>query len=202
MNPAFLALSRLRRRRYDECINLCTGLLEKNHYDQQAWWIKMRGLTLKSYVDDTGAQRLMTVAKCPDCVHTAQASLFFPCLVEMEEEGIAEILMDDNAMQAAPRPGTSLNRPGTQARPTSAMRPMVRLSALPQRAVHTSAFVRCTVRLCCCSSQEARLSGVGFVLERPLSLVPCRQAAGGLSPVSRDQGRRQAVRRQAIARAR
>jgi len=31
--------------------------------------------------------------------------------LEMDEEGIADILMDDNAMATAPRPGTSINSP-------------------------------------------------------------------------------------------
>jgi len=96
MNPAFLALSRMRWRRFDESIDTCTEMLERNSYDQQAWYIKMRALTLKSFIDDT----------------------------EMEEEGIADELMDDNVMQSAPRPGTSLQRPGTQQRPgTMSMRP-------------------------------------------------------------------------------
>jgi len=31
--------------------------------------------------------------------------------LEIDEEGIADILMDDNAMATAPRPGTSINSP-------------------------------------------------------------------------------------------
>jgi len=31
--------------------------------------------------------------------------------LEIEEEGIADILMDDNAVATAPRPGTSINSP-------------------------------------------------------------------------------------------
>ena len=56
LHPAFLALSRLRRRRLDGCIDTCTSLLERNQYDQQAWWIKMRALTLKDHIDDTGTK--------------------------------------------------------------------------------------------------------------------------------------------------
>lgn len=37
--------------------------------------------------------------------------------VEADEEGIAEMLMDDNAIQVSPRPGTSL-RPGSSSRET------------------------------------------------------------------------------------
>jgi hypothetical protein len=34
LNPVWLANSYLRRRKYDECIAICTGILEKNPYDQ------------------------------------------------------------------------------------------------------------------------------------------------------------------------
>ncbi len=80
MDPAFQCLSLLRRRKYDECIEKATDCLTINPYDQQLWWIKARALTQKQWIDDT----------------------------EMEEEGVAEMLLDDNAIAAAPRPGTSL----------------------------------------------------------------------------------------------
>jgi len=60
-------------------------MLDRNSMDQAAWLLKCRALTKQSWVDD----------------------------LEIEEEGIADILMDDNAMQAAPRPGTSFARPLT-----------------------------------------------------------------------------------------
>lgn len=34
VNPLWLAQSRLRRRRYDDCIGLCTAALQKNPLDQ------------------------------------------------------------------------------------------------------------------------------------------------------------------------
>ena len=34
MDPFFLALSRFNRQRFDECIEICTQMLEKNPYDQ------------------------------------------------------------------------------------------------------------------------------------------------------------------------
>lgn len=83
MNPVFLAMSRLKRRKFDDCIELCTKYLESQPFDQAVWFIKCRALTLKNYIDDS----------------------------DMEEEGVAELLMDDNAMAKAPRPGTSLRRP-------------------------------------------------------------------------------------------
>jgi tetratricopeptide repeat protein 8 len=83
MDPAFYALSLLRRRKLDECVASATTILDKNPYDQQVWAIKARALTVKAWIDDT----------------------------EMEEEGVAELLLDENAMNAAPRPGTSLANP-------------------------------------------------------------------------------------------
>jgi len=91
LNPAFLALSRLRRRRFDECIDDCTSYLSSSPLDRAVWLIKLRALTQKSYVDD----------------------------MDLEEEGVAEILMEENAMQKAARPGTSLRRPVTGAPGTS-----------------------------------------------------------------------------------
>jgi hypothetical protein len=53
VNAVFRAHSRLRRRRFDDTIQLCTQLLEKNKLDQQAWFLKVRATTLKNWVDDT-----------------------------------------------------------------------------------------------------------------------------------------------------
>jgi tetratricopeptide repeat protein 8 len=88
LDPLYHAHSRFRRRDFDGCIELCTKLLEKNPYDQAVWFLKCRALTEKSYIDDS----------------------------DWDEEGIAEVLLDDNAIAQAPRPGTSLNRPATTAR--------------------------------------------------------------------------------------
>ena len=54
---------------------------------QAAWYIKARALTLEDWIDDT----------------------------EIEEEGVADMLLDDNAVAQLPRPGTSLARPSTGA---------------------------------------------------------------------------------------
>lgn len=53
INPLFLAQSRLRRRRFDDAVSICTDVLEKNALDQQAWFLKVRASTLKDWVDDT-----------------------------------------------------------------------------------------------------------------------------------------------------
>ncbi|KAJ8982886.1 hypothetical protein NQ317_004316 [Molorchus minor] len=118
MDPMYLALSLFRRRRYDKCIDVCTGILDKQPLDQAAWCLKMRALTQRVYVDDIDGE-------------------------EMPEDDILE----DHAIATAPRPGTSLKvteqpktnvlgsrprtatgrpltgvaRPGTQTRPGSAL---------------------------------------------------------------------------------
>ncbi|EFJ39613.1 TRP protein for flagellar function [Volvox carteri f. nagariensis] len=100
VNPVWLAQSRLRRRKFDSCIELCTGILEKNPYDQAVWYLKTRALTLKNWIDD----------------------------LEIEEEGVADVLMDEHQVAQVPRPGTSLSRPLTSASgsgaPSQAVRPM------------------------------------------------------------------------------
>jgi tetratricopeptide repeat protein 8 len=53
LNPVWLAQSRLRRRKLDECLEICTPILEKNPYDQATWYLKCRALTLKNWLDDT-----------------------------------------------------------------------------------------------------------------------------------------------------
>jgi len=65
MDPFFLATSRFNRQRYDETIDICTQMLDKNPYDQAAWLLKCKALTKKSWVDD----------------------------LEIDEEGVADILM-------------------------------------------------------------------------------------------------------------
>eukprot|EP00775_Hariotina_reticulata_P012139 gene12139-12277_t len=85
VNPIWLAQSKLRRRCYDECVELCTTALQRNPLDQAAWFLKCRALTLKSWIDDT----------------------------EIEEEGLADLLMEEHQTAQVARPGTSLARPTT-----------------------------------------------------------------------------------------
>lgn len=93
----FLALSFYRRRKFQQCVDICTQLLTKNPYDQAAWTLKMKGLTEQLYVDE----------------------------VDVDEIGIAETLMDDNAISNVSRPGTSLNRPNSGiGTPSQGVRPM------------------------------------------------------------------------------
>jgi hypothetical protein len=81
VDPFYLAHCRFRRRRYDECIAVCTKLLTDNPYDKAVWLLKCQAFAARGYVDDT----------------------------ELEEQGIADMLFDDNKLASVARPGTSLS---------------------------------------------------------------------------------------------
>eukprot|EP00398_MALV-I-01_sp_L67-1_P000936 gene936-802_t len=91
LNPFFMALSKYRRRKYDAAIDICSNLLRENSLDQAAWFLKVRSFTCRDWIDD----------------------------LEIDEEGVADAIMDENSMAACPRPGTSLKRPLTSAADTS-----------------------------------------------------------------------------------
>lgn len=97
MDPVYLALSRLRRRKFDGAIEVATELLGRNALDQQVWWIKCRALTNKNWIDEC----------------------------EIEEEGLGELLLDDNSTAQIARPGTSFTRPEITSAggPSPAVRP-------------------------------------------------------------------------------
>ncbi|XP_017784582.1 PREDICTED: tetratricopeptide repeat protein 8 [Nicrophorus vespilloides] len=79
MDPMVAALSNFRRKKYDKCVEICTQLLVKQPLDQAAWYLKMRAMTKRVHVDDIDGEDAMT-----------------------------EDLFDENAVAAAPRPGTSM----------------------------------------------------------------------------------------------
>ncbi|OQR71248.1 tetratricopeptide repeat protein 8-like [Tropilaelaps mercedesae] len=80
LDPLYKALVYFRQLKYEKCAECCEKALEKNAFDQAAWVLKAMALTRMVYVDD----------------------------LEIEEEGIAEALLDDNSIAQVPRPGTSL----------------------------------------------------------------------------------------------
>ncbi|MBN3271131.1 TTC8 protein, partial [Polyodon spathula] len=98
MDPVFLALSYFRRRKFQQCSDLCSQVLEKSPYDKAAWSLKTQALTEMVYVDE----------------------------VDVDQEGIAEMVLDENAIAQVARPGTSLKLPGTSqgGGPSPAVRPM------------------------------------------------------------------------------
>ncbi|KAJ1436097.1 hypothetical protein B484DRAFT_445830 [Ochromonadaceae sp. CCMP2298] len=97
MDPLWYALSQLRRGKYEQCVAACDEILAANPGDQAAWMCKCRAVIKQNFIDD----------------------------IELDEEGVAEMLMDENALAAMPRPGTSLNKPQTAAK-SGSYDPMVR----------------------------------------------------------------------------
>ncbi|GMF64486.1 unnamed protein product [Phytophthora lilii] len=87
VDPFYMALLRARQRRFADCIDVCSDILAQNPYDQAAWVTKTKAMTMQNFIDDS----------------------------ELEEDGAADLLMDDNVMASMPRPGTSLNRPNSRA---------------------------------------------------------------------------------------
>uniref|UniRef100_A0A3Q4GQI0 Tetratricopeptide repeat domain 8 n=1 Tax=Neolamprologus brichardi TaxID=32507 RepID=A0A3Q4GQI0_NEOBR len=98
MDPLFLAWSYFRRRKLQQCSDICTKILQDNPYDQAAWSLKTRALTEMVYIDE----------------------------IEVDQEGIAEMMLDESSIAQVARPGTSLRLPGTchGGGPTPAVRPM------------------------------------------------------------------------------
>uniref|UniRef100_A0A8C1LRM2 Tetratricopeptide repeat domain 8 n=2 Tax=Cyprinus carpio TaxID=7962 RepID=A0A8C1LRM2_CYPCA len=98
MEPLFLAWSSYRRRRFQRCADICSQLLSESPYDQAAWSLKTRALTEMVYIDE----------------------------VEVDQEGIADMMLDESSIAQVARPGTSLRLAGTGqgAAPTPAVRPM------------------------------------------------------------------------------
>ena len=118
----------------------------------KVWWIKCRSLTNKNWIDDG----------------------------EMEEEGLGEMLLDDNSTAQIARPGTSFTRPESSA--VGGPSPAVRPTSTGGRPL--SGFARP-------GSGLAR-GGTGMSLERamtsrcfPLVQQLPRRTRKGLSPLSR-----------------
>ena len=82
VDPIYLALSRFRRRRFDDSANICTEVLEQNPYDQvrqqhpgqwicwstipvqAVWFLKCRSLTEKAYVKTWTWRRKVWLTCC------------------------------------------------------------------------------------------------------------------------------------------
>ncbi|NXD34302.1 TTC8 protein, partial [Copsychus sechellarum] len=108
LEPLFQAWSYFRRRKFRECADVCSQLLERPPGEQvagagpgreaAAWSLKTRALTEMVYVDE----------------------------IDMDQEGIAEMILDENAVAQVARPGTSLKLPGTSqgGGPSPAVRPV------------------------------------------------------------------------------
>ncbi|XP_015825656.1 tetratricopeptide repeat protein 8 isoform X1 [Nothobranchius furzeri] len=106
MDPLFLAWSYFRRRKFQQCSEICTKILQDSPYDQDsslfiseaAWSLKTSAFTEMVYVDE----------------------------VDVDQEGIAEMMLDESSIAQVARPGTSLRLPSTSqgGGPSPAVRPM------------------------------------------------------------------------------
>ncbi|MEE6494296.1 hypothetical protein FKM82_017084 [Ascaphus truei] len=96
--PLLQAWSYFRRRKFELCSQSCAQILEKEPRDQAAWSLKTRALTEMVYVDE----------------------------IDVDQEGIAEMMLDENAIAQMARPGTSLKQPVTSKSggPSPAVRPV------------------------------------------------------------------------------
>ncbi|XP_055642217.1 tetratricopeptide repeat protein 8 isoform X1 [Toxorhynchites rutilus septentrionalis] len=79
MDKFFAAVSLFRRRKYDECIEVCNELLQNNALHQGPWELKMRSMTQRVYIDDIEA-----------------------------DDDVVEDILDTQTIATAPKPGTSI----------------------------------------------------------------------------------------------
>uniref|UniRef100_A0A8C5DI22 Tetratricopeptide repeat domain 8 n=1 Tax=Gouania willdenowi TaxID=441366 RepID=A0A8C5DI22_GOUWI len=75
MDPLFIAWSYFRRRKLQQCSDICSKILEENPYDQAAWGLKTCALTEMVYIDE----------------------------VEVDQEGIAEMMLDESSIAQVAR---------------------------------------------------------------------------------------------------
>ena len=53
LSPVYLAVVHYQRNEYDECIDICSKVLEKNPYDEAVWSLKTRALTAQVIMDNS-----------------------------------------------------------------------------------------------------------------------------------------------------
>ena len=58
LSPVYLAVVHYQRKEYDECIEICTKVLEKNPYDEAVWSLKTRALTAQVKTENENKQKL------------------------------------------------------------------------------------------------------------------------------------------------
>lgn len=106
LDPLWLALVHLKRRQYTKSAAICEELLREQPRDQAALFLRYRARSGTNEHDAT----------------------------ELEDEGVGDLMLDDNAISSHPRPGTSTTRPSTTA---DSMRPGTGVSDRP-----TTGFAR------------------------------------------------------------
>ena len=96
IDPLWLAMSKLRRGKLEECINICNELLAANPGDQVR--IMSFNFFLEIWIKSVYLLKAAWVTKCK-----AVTKQNFIDDIELDEEGVAEMLMDENAMASVPR---------------------------------------------------------------------------------------------------
>ncbi|KAJ8600068.1 hypothetical protein CTAYLR_001872 [Chrysophaeum taylorii] len=149
MDPFWLALSHFKRRDYERCASLCEGLLKQQPGDQAALLLQCRARTGQNVEDDT----------------------------ELEEEGVADLMLDENAVSTKPRPGTSTRpttssaggvdrpvsgylRPGTASRPITAKADVAAALARPTSTARPITSLGRELRLGTASGASQALDGL------------------------------------------
>ncbi len=153
VDPLYMALHHFKTRDFEKCTEVCTEMLDKNPYDEAVWSLKTRSLTAEVLVDD----------------------------VEADEEGIVDVVLDDNAIRQVPRPGTSLRsavktsggtsqayRPTTQSgRPMSGVvRPGSSSKSSMEGALKTPRTARTARPVSATSGRHVRLGTASMISQR------------------------------------
>lgn len=114
MDQFYLAISLFRRKKFDECINICNDLLQKNQQQKGPWELKMRAMIQRVYVDDIEA----------DDGVPGESTWFFDLISDswlikniilLFRRNSENDDLDMNRLATAPRPGTTL-RPDASAK--------------------------------------------------------------------------------------
>lgn len=140
MDPLTLAVSRMRRRRFEEAVDACTGMLE-GRADEAAWTVKCLSLTALDFVDELEVEdeedELMedaAMAKAPRPGTSMRAPP--PAAAAQTPAAVLSRAMrpsSSSASGAGGRPLSGFARPGTQQRRrpgTSAARPTTTTTAV------------------------------------------------------------------------
>lgn len=115
MDQFYLAISLFRRKKFEECINVCNELLQKNPQQKGPWELKMRAMIQRVYVDDIEAddgvpgENNIFFLIFHVFLLLYEFNVFFLLLGEESDD------LDMNRLATAPRPGTTL-RPEASAK--------------------------------------------------------------------------------------
>ncbi|KAA6393953.1 MAG: hypothetical protein EZS28_010518 [Streblomastix strix] len=78
MNPLWRALAYLNAKKYDACAAICVELLMKNRLDQAAWFLKVRAMVAKAYIDADLNNTLQINGANMNALRTNNAIFNFP----------------------------------------------------------------------------------------------------------------------------